>query len=1137
MSASVTPQRRRRSIEDVDGEDEVSVDGEGSDRSSTPKRARLNDEEDEDGQGSQSPNGPLLPDNFRRSPKGKGKARATEPATYQPGSIVRVKLTNFVTYTKAEFHPGPNLNMIIGPNGTGKSTLVCAICLGLGSPPALLGRAKDIDEFIKHGANKAEIELELAADPEKHTQNPVITARTSRGSKSADFFIDGRKSSKKELQTLMRAFSIQIGNLCQFLPQDRVVEFAALSPVELLFQTEQAAAPQYMVDWHQQLKTMRKEQKERLGQQQNITEHLKSLEQRQNAQEADVARLKERQQAQERIAALEKLRPFPDYRDAIARNKAALTRRKEAEKELAVLEKQAEPNLLAEKMKQTYITKVNEIVKKRQILGEKSEAHADRMRKEHAAAEAKVKDCERELALERDSVKTTKQDLPRFKNVVKDIERAMENPPPVVDFAQLNQQSRDKLVEARALEERIGEIRTQVASLEQQSRQQDTIIERAEREKAVSQTQAGQQANKLKNQSFDSHRAWEWIQENRHLFKSEVFGPPIVECSVPNPQHAAAVETAIGGGEMKAFTTTCREDFKMLQRQVYTTMRLKDVNIRSVNNALDSFRPNCPVERLQSFGLESYILQLMEGPEPVLAMLCDNRNIHQTAFTSRNLPAERVEALKQPNSPITSWITPTESYTVARRREYGDKASSTRVQTLSVAKIFLESPAAHQEDAELDQRIVDAKRTISQLKGEYQDLKREGGDLAAQRKQVLADEKKCKQEKAEKQAAHSAFAALPPKLDSAKEKVQGADAKIQSSMQKQMAIIGRGDEATLSKGQLALDYGNAVSALQKLHIEHIEAQITAIEAQSDLEQLQARTAEEKAMLDARKQEVEQLREVHKETRARGEELKVLCKKVGDMFPEDPVLDTLYHEHVVNWDRDQLETEIQSVQARLDMTDGAGDQRVMHEYEKREKLLGERRQQLAVVGDALDGLESKIKEIQEQWEPQLDQVIAQISEAFADNFSKIQCAGEVGIHKDEDFEAWAIQIKVKFREHETLSLLDSHRQSGGERAVSTIFYLMALQSMARAPFRVVDEINQGMDPRNERLVHSRMVDIACSEQSASQYFLITPKLLNGLKYHPSMKVHCIASGEYMPADHGELDFGMLARRALAVRAGG
>lgn len=66
-------------------------------------------------------------------------APRTEPSqpVYQPGSIVRIKVINFVTYTAAEFKPGPNLNMVIGPNGTGKSTLVCAMCLGLGWPPSV----------------------------------------------------------------------------------------------------------------------------------------------------------------------------------------------------------------------------------------------------------------------------------------------------------------------------------------------------------------------------------------------------------------------------------------------------------------------------------------------------------------------------------------------------------------------------------------------------------------------------------------------------------------------------------------------------------------------------------------------------------------------------------------------------------------------------------------------------------------------------------------------------------------------------------------------------------------------------------------------------------------------------------------
>jgi chromosome segregation ATPase len=96
--------------------------------------------------------------------------------------------------------------------------------------------------------------------------------------------------------------------------------------------------------------------------------------------------------------------------------------------------------------------------------------------------------------------------------------------------------------------------------------------------------------------------------------------------------------------------------------------------------------------------------------------------------------------------------------------------------------------------------------------------------------------------------------------------------------------------------------------------------------------------------------------------------------------------------------------------------------------------------------------------------------------------------------------------------------------------------MALQDLAQSPFRVVDEINQGMDPRNERMVHERMVDIACQENT-SQYFLVTPKLLPGLKYHEKMKVHVINSGEHIPVATGEKnewDLLSMAKIALAVR---
>ena len=73
------------------------------------------------------------------------RARGSEE--YRAGAIVRVKLTDFVTYTSAEFFPGPRLNMVIGPNGTGKSTLVCAICLGLGWGPQVRLDVLFLDEM------------------------------------------------------------------------------------------------------------------------------------------------------------------------------------------------------------------------------------------------------------------------------------------------------------------------------------------------------------------------------------------------------------------------------------------------------------------------------------------------------------------------------------------------------------------------------------------------------------------------------------------------------------------------------------------------------------------------------------------------------------------------------------------------------------------------------------------------------------------------------------------------------------------------------------------------------------------------------------------------------------------------------
>ena len=74
----------------------------------------------------------------------------------------------------------------------------------------------------------------------------------------------------------------------------------------------------------------------------------------------------------------------------------------------------------------------------------------------------------------------------------------------------------------------------------------------------------------------------------------------------------------------------------------------------------------------------------------------------------------------------------------------------------------------------------------------------------------------------------------------------------------------------------------------------------------------------------------------------------------------------------------------------------------------------------------------------------------------------------------------------------------------------MLYLISLQGLSKSPFRVVDEINQGMDPRNERMVHKQIVQAACGKHT-SQYFLVTPKLLPDLEYHEDMRILCVMNG--------------------------
>jgi chromosome segregation ATPase len=259
---------------------------------------------------------------------------------FKPGAIKRIRMIDFMTYQDCEYHLWPALNMIIGANGTGKSSVIAAICLGLGFDAKIMGRAEAY-EMVRHGCEAATVEIEIKAHSD-HQEDPIIQRHWTRGdgeqSKSkTDWHISGKKVTHKAVMELVRSYRVQIDNLCQFLPQDKVKHFSALTPQQLLPQTlstvgdgSRADVLRKLVEDQQKVVALAKEEE-------SAAANLKTLEALQASAQNNVNLFLERKEFEKKIDFLKRQLPFARY-NQIKREKEVLKGQvKEARDELRAL--------------------------------------------------------------------------------------------------------------------------------------------------------------------------------------------------------------------------------------------------------------------------------------------------------------------------------------------------------------------------------------------------------------------------------------------------------------------------------------------------------------------------------------------------------------------------------------------------------------------------------------------------------------------------------------------------------------------------------------------------------------------------------------------------------------------------------
>jgi chromosome segregation ATPase len=723
----------------------------GNTQKRTHNRVTLSDEEDDSGSDTSSKRPRLNSDasvhvrNYldiptalsaaNRPQNGRRDDEEYDEDTHQPGSIVRVKLTNFVTYTAAEFHPGPSLNMVIGPNGTGKSTLVCAICLGLGWSPKHLGRAKDIGEFVKHGSDRAEIEIELAAG-KNHRKNPVIRRSIRKEGNKSQFWINGQQTTQNAVTDLARSFSIQIDNLCQFLPQDRVVEFARLDPVSLLRETQRAAAPEQMTIWHDELKKLRATEKSLEIKEKNEDGHLAELQRKQTATQEDVNHWTQRQDLILEQKALEICRPI--IAKSVLYNQVQATKAdlRNAKRELQQLKAEEAPARQAQDDAIEYRDQIKQVFENRTRHVERAKKSATKIVEDIKNVQSAVKESMDERDAERDAGRQRKTQVQLIEKEILKLEQQREIEPPRQDEgsnARINElRSKVSEIERRVLE--VNE-KQQAAKPRANDLKQSIADQKREREKLN--TQSGQQASLLQKLSGDAARGWKWIEEHRATLplKGRVYGPPILECSVTDPRYADAVESQLRAMDFTAITCEDVEDTKLISNKLLGELKLHQVSIRTSPKPLSFYQSPVTKEELTSYGFEGWLKDYLSGPEAVLAMLCDSSQIHRVAFSSRQISDQQHHALE--SSPISSWVAGQEKCQITRRREYN--VTSTRVNAIRKAQLLIDQPVDTEQQRRLDNAIKETEQDLQETVNEFQALRQEMQELKDKQQRLKAE--------------------------------------------------------------------------------------------------------------------------------------------------------------------------------------------------------------------------------------------------------------------------------------------------------------------------------------------------------------------------------------------------------------
>jgi chromosome segregation ATPase len=148
--------------------------------------------------------------------------------------------------------------------------------------------------------------------------------------------------------------------------------------------------------------------------------------------------------------------------------------------------------------------------------------------------------------------------------------------------------------------------------------------------------------------------------------------------------------------------------------------------------------------------------------------------------------------------------------------------------------------------------------------------------------------------------------------------------------------------------------------------------------------------------------------------------------------------------------------------------------------------------LAQLQENKKAMLSELETRKDVWRKAMQDLVESVDPPYQAVLSAADASGFIKFEEGADIEDAGIDLYVGFRGGAPTTL-DPFTQSGGERSVALMAFILSLQARIVSPMRAMDEFDIHMDPKNREAMF-KMILSQMKQREASQYLVITPSIL-------------------------------------------